>query len=290
MKQIKKIFILILILAALLFNILSPRSVQAQSNPIQSAKDTLLYLFQLISNSSGTDQPPVHSQNPNGTSTPYPGQFGAPNVTIGPIPPPNASKLTKILYWANVLNQRLIAVNHIWPPWWYFHKMVNPVSNGGYTGIAASATSTSNIYWCTYLVIDAFNLSGLRGLTTAHSAVLNMIPFFMNTPGYTFIPYSVAFSTYSPPRYRVTTNAERRQSLAKVQPGCTTFFQSNPGVHERNHVAILKTKVLNANFDGYIETYDSNNTVRIVRYPIRAGNIENTLYVPDSLRGFGCPI
>ncbi len=233
---------------------------------------------------------PGNVHDPNVTTDPSnPGLPEDLNITIGPIPPANASKLTKILYWTSVLNAKLIPENKVWPPWYYYHKMVDPVSNGGYRGIAGNATDLTNLYWCTFLVIDAFNLSGISGLTTAHSAVLNMIPVFMNTPGYMFIPYSVVFSTYSPPRYRITTIIERKQALRTVQPGCTTFFQSRPGIHERNHVAIIKTKSLDSNYYGYIETYDSNNTSRTVRYPVKAGNIENTLYVPDSLRGFGCP-
>lgn len=305
MKKKSKVLTLCLFLVLLFvvsFSITAKNQISAQTNnltieePRNLIQQGWFIINYFVSNlsfppSENTDvevPPDIHTSDQTG-SIPDPNQ-PQPNVTIGPIPPPNASKLTKILYWTSILNNKLIANNQVWPPWWYYHKMVNPISNGGYRGIAGNATDLSNLYWCTFLVIDAYNLSGIRGLTTAHSAVLNMIPFFMNTSGYTFIPYSVAFSSYSPPRYRVTNNGERRYALTKVQPGCTTFFQSNPGVHEKNHVAILKTKVLDANFNGFIETYDSNNTSRTVRYPVKDGNIMNTLYIPDSLRGFGCPI
>lgn len=300
MNLFKNKLLCILISLFLTLSMVRPFSIHAQTDPYSNERKNILIklvediLSILQPSKPGGNPAPGNIHNPNGTNvsgTPnYPGLTQSPNITIGPIPPVNSGKLTKILYWTSVINQKLLASNIVWPPWWYFHKMTNPPSYGGYTGIAGAATSTSNLYWCTFLVIDAFNLSGLRGLTTAHSAVVNMVPFFMSTPGYSFIPYSVVFSTYSPPSYRITTNSERKQSLDKVQPGCATFFQTSPGRHvsNGNHVAILKSKNL-INYTGFIETYDANNTKKILRYPVLNGNILNTPFVNDSLRGFGCP-
>lgn len=253
-----------------------PITAGAQAND----SDPLFFLKELLKMLFGFS-PPVYSPP---TTSP------SPQPTSGPPPTIPAGKLGDIITKTIAISEKLEGEDIIWPGFWYYNRLTNPPSNGTYTAFYSPATSTANLYWCTYLVINAYNLAGITGLTKAHLATKNMQQFFMTTAGYSYIPYSVKFINYfaNPPTYQVTSAGERQQALNTVKPGCAVFFQYTPGVHvvNKNHTAVLKTVDLNT---GYIETYDANSTRKISRYPIRNGNIEGTPFTKDSLRGFGCP-
>jgi len=263
---------------------ISPPTSQGNSNPLMLLQDLLKILFSF---NTGQPLPPVP---PNPTLYP---SISPPDTTLPPLPSVPPGQMGSILQWTIAINDRLEAATNVWPPYPYYHRLINPPSNGSYTAAYSPATSTSNLYWCTYLVADAFNLAGKFGLSrSSHSTVKNMQQFFISTAGYKYIPFSVRFINYyaDPPTYQVTTSQERKQTLLNIIPGCATFFQTTPGKHVPygNHVAIVKTKTYDFNYNGYIDTYDSNNTKKVVRYPIYQGSVQNTPFVLDSLRGFGC--
>lgn len=294
----KKFFLIVnttvLLLMFLLFFFLI--KIQAQSPSItpsmnQKSSSSFRRLMELIYIlTSYRDIPPPPTSPPN---QPPQTSITPPNTTLTPLPPLPPGDMGSILQWTIEINNRLEAATNVWPPWPYYHKLLNPPSNGSYTAAYAPATSLSNLYWCTYLVADAYNLAGKSGLSrSSHATVKNMQQFFISTAGYKYISYSVRFLNYyaNPPTYQVTSGAERKQTLGTVIPGCATFFQKEAGVHVPygNHVAILKSKSIDSSYNGFIETYDSNNTSKILRYPVYQGNIQNTPFIQDSLRGFGC--
>ena len=304
MKRNKLTIIFLLIFISIFFSaVISKKTslnsnfflVHAQTNGasnnilLDSFGELLKKLFMLIDRDlpPGANDPTPTPGGPNPSSIPT---LPPPDYTPPPIPP---GKMGSVLQWAIEITNRLEGEDVIWTPWVYYNRLLNPPSNGGYTAAYAPATSLANLYWCTYLVADAFNLAGISGLSrSAHATVKNMQQFFITTSGYKYISYSVRFINYfaSPPTYQPTSIIERKMTLSNVIPGCATFFQEEPGVHVPygNHVAILRSKSIDANYNGFIETYDSNNTNIVVRYPVYEGNVQNTLFVEDSLRGFGC--
>ncbi|OGK23684.1 hypothetical protein A3A46_01995 [Candidatus Roizmanbacteria bacterium RIFCSPLOWO2_01_FULL_37_13] len=276
------------VLILILSFIILPPPVTAQNPPQTTYSNPLFFLQELLKiffSFNPASQPPLPiSPNPSGPP---------PQTTSEPFPTIPAGKLGDILTNTIAISEKLEGEDIIWPPSWYFNRLTDPPSNGSYTAFYSPATSTSNLYWCTYLVINAYNLAGLTGLTRAHLATKNMQQFFMTTSGYNYIPYSVKFIDYfaNPPTYQLASAGERQQALNTVKPGCATFFQYTPGVHvtNKNHTAVLKTVNLDSSYNGYIETYDANSTRKISRYPVYSGNIQGTPFTNDSLRGFGCP-
>lgn len=128
-----------------------------------------------------------------------------------------------------------------------FDRMTASISNGNYTTAPAPGSALSNIYWCTYLIADAFNLAGIGGLSRSKdAAVVNMIRSFKTTPSLRFLDYY---------------NSAHSQILSQVKPGYAIFYQASPGssaLGDLDHVAIIKTININQHGDGQIETVDAN--------------------------------
>jgi hypothetical protein len=160
-----------------------------------------------------------------------------------------------------------------------YNKMVSNISNSTYTAPQSPSTNIGNLYWCTYLIIDSYALSGINGLSRAsHSAVVYMMQFWRQTPGFVFLDY------YS---------GNRQSVLSQVQPGYVIFYQANPGqttLGTFDHVAIVKSLTINNNGDGTLETYDSNTTYSTrLTYPVDNWNIRGLLTSPSTyaVMGFG---
>ena len=151
-------------------------------------------------------------------------------------------KAGDVLSWASQISNELEAGYD-----GAFDRMTASITNGSYTTQPAPGTSVGNIYWCTYLIVDSFNLAGITGLSRgADAAVVNMISAFQNTPGLKYLDYY---------------NGNRSQVLSQVQPGYAIFYQSSPGsgaLGDLDHTAIIKTISVNSHGDGQIETMDAN--------------------------------
>lgn len=125
-----------------------------------------------------------------------------------------------------------------------YDKMVSNITNGTYTAPQSPGTSTSNKYWCTYLVIDSYNLAGFSGLSRAHAGAVNMLSFWKTNAAYTFLDYY-----------------NNNHMLDQVQPGYSILFQDNPGqtsIGDFDHAAIVKDINVDSHGNGTLNTYDSN--------------------------------
>ncbi len=97
------------------------------------------------------------------------------------------------------------------------------------------------LYWCTYLVIDAYNAAGLSGLKASdHLSVLSMKAFFQNT-------------ALNGGQYTLLPAATRVENL---KPGDVVFFEGRG-----QHVSLIKSIDVDINGLGVIYTYDSNNII-----------------------------
>lgn len=148
-------------------------------------------------------------------------------------------------------------------------KLATSISSGLYS------TGTSEKYWCTYLVVDSYNLSGHSGLSTgSQGAVTGMVAFWQNTPGYVFLDYTA-----------------NQQILSQISPGYAIFFLADD--YNFNHAAIVKSITwANQNAgDGTLETYDANlppSWGTVISYNIWGWNIKGILnYSNYHVAGFG---
>lgn len=121
-------------------------------------------------------------------------------------------------------------------------------------------------YWCTYLIVDSYNRSGLSGLTRPnHAAVLAMKSFFSNTQGYKLLSPDTAVSN--------------------LRVGDVIFFEGSGN----QHTSLIKSFDLEENGNGVIKTYDSNNiviedTVFVRNYRATKAQTTTRLY---NITGFG---
>ncbi|MCL4418989.1 hypothetical protein M1146_02680 [Patescibacteria group bacterium] len=165
------------------------------------------------------------------------------------------------------------------------NRMTTSITNNSYTAIYAPSTSSLDKYWCTYLVIDSYNLAGYRGLSlgSGDGAVYYMISHWKQLPGYTFLDY------YNQPHENI---------LKLVRPGYAIFFLNDPSAtgpsSDGDHAAIVKSISIDLQGNGVIETYDSNLPSAwgtVVRYPVVDWEINGTLRGPAhpnySVMGFG---
>lgn len=154
--------------------------------------------------------------------------------------------------------------------WGYINKLVSGISNGSYSTGSWNGTNEATVYWCTYSIIDSYNLAGVGGLSKAsHAAVVNMRNYWKNAPaGYKYIDYPGS-----------------SKELASLQPGYAMFMELVPGQYTGNeHVAMIKSVSVDARGNGSIQTQDSNSSVPIHTYPVDNWTIQGTNY---PVRGFG---
>lgn len=208
---------------------------------------------------------PVYAQQPvysNKVIT----QFGNP---IGP--PPIASTTTNnnsqalpVLEW----DQKIVSNLELGANGLYSKLSVN-ISNSSYSTGTWSGFNDATVYWCTYSIVDSYNLAGNKGLSkTAHAAVVEMHKFWMSNPTYKFLDYP-----------------SNNTLLKSAQPGYAIFMERSLLQHTGGeHVAMLKTISLDQRGNGYIDTSDSNSPSRTNHYPVVEWSIKNTTY---PVRGVG---
>ncbi|HLL60986.1 MAG TPA: glucosaminidase domain-containing protein, partial [Candidatus Nitrosocosmicus sp.] len=187
--------------------------------------------------------------------------------------PVSSTSTNNVADWAAKING-VLQVGYVWNN--YLNRNITPITNGNYTTQYREGrdqgTGRTGLYWCTNLVIDSYQLSGIKGLGAEHQGVVNMRNYWKNAPApYLYVEYD---------------KADHIQSLSKVSPGCAIFFETVAGVHTgKEHVAIVKSISMDTSKNGLMESYDANTTSRVVKYPIKNGEVKN---VPYPLRGFGC--
>lgn len=187
-------------------------------------------------------------------------------------PPISSESETDVLEWTGKLSNTLelgtnngIVVG--------YNRRITPLTNGNYAATIREGRSVATIYWCTNLVIDAFNLAGIKGLEVAkHQAVVEMTRFWKKDPGYTYLDY---------------TNGDKASILQQVKPGYAILFQVVPGQFgDVDHAAMVKSLTVDSRGNGNIETYDSNTDAKVTKYPIVNWIIKD-VYVKTYTIGFG---
>lgn len=120
-------------------------------------------------------------------------------------------------------------------------------------------------YWCTLIVIDAYNKAGFTGLTRdAHAGVLTMKSFFANTSGYQLL------SSDTP--------------VEQLRPGDVIFFEGSG-----QHTSLVKSVEVSQEGNGVIRTYESNNVVLEDRVFVQNHKATEAQTTKDkmSITGFG---
>jgi hypothetical protein len=197
-------------------------------------------------------------------------RVGSPTVQA-----PDAGSLEAILSWAQRINDALE------PALWDFrNKMMADICNtDNYCahkrlGLSDSVNQLTldAIYWCTFIVVDSFNLAGNKGLTQeSHLAVVNMIRFFKSTPGYFYLDYQ---------------HEDPITILSQVKPGYAYFLVTSPSLEHRGaeHTGLVKSIQIDKYGNGSLTTVESNASVPGRTYPIVNGQVLESHY---PLRGFG---
>lgn len=186
------------------------------------------------------------------------------NCQVNTVPP--GPVLSTILAWDQKIVDGLEA-----GIWGLFNKLATAITNGTYsTGIWYGADEPT-VYWCTYSIIDSYNLAGISGLSKgAHAAVITMRQFWSQSSGlgYKYLDYR-------------TDNT----LLKSAQPGYAIFMEAVPGSYTgHEHVALMKIISFDDRGNGVIETNDSNSGQKSNRYPVVGWSITNT---PYTVTGFG---
>lgn len=158
--------------------------------------------------------------------------------------------------------------------------MVADISNNGYTVVKHTdavdgAVGPNGNYWCAYLVADAYNLAGIKGLSQdKDGAVVNEIGDWKNLHGYTYLDF---------------TTGNHTDILSQVKPGYAMFMQTNPGAYGTlDHAAIVKSININSHGDGSLVTINSNieNASTELTYTFSAGQ-QVQAWTSAPIVGFG---
>lgn len=154
--------------------------------------------------------------------------------------------------------------------WNYINRLVTAFTNGSYSTGTWAGANEGSVYWCTYSIVDSYNLAGVSGLSKGqHAAVVNMRNFWKKAPSpYVYIDYPGSST-----------------DLPLVKQGYAIFLEKVPGQYTGSeHVAMIKTVSVDARGNGYIETQDSNSSTALHKYPVDSWAIQGTHY---PVRGFG---
>lgn len=163
--------------------------------------------------------------------------------------------------------------------WDYYNRQDTSMGNGTYPVTKSQGIfipppptgGTYDLYWCTYLIIDAYNLAGDVNFLNigAHAGVLNMANRWKSFPGYDFLDYTAD-----------------KNILKSVQPGDVLFHISPTSDRQNDHVSMIKDIVINGAGDGKIVTLNSNASVIEITYTVKAWTIQPMGTMPPIV-GFG---
>lgn len=212
------------------------------------------------------------SPAPTNTS---PAPSGTANTPPGGSTPPGSSSSTlqKILDWDERIVNALLPGYNWGASGNRYNKLIDNITNAGFSTGTWPSTGEGNLYWCTYSVADAYNLAGINGVNkTAHAAVVTMRNFWRSTGT---AQYNYDYIDYPNDNSRITL----------VEPGYAMFMEKNAGVFTGSeHVAMVRIVSLDSRGNGYLETNDSNSLSKTHRYPVTGWQVKNT---PYPVRGFG---
>lgn len=188
-------------------------------------------------------------------------------------------KLADVLTWA----QKIANSEQIGDDGSFYCKMISDINNGDYSaykrecidlnGAACGQDICPGRYWCTDLVINAYNLAGFSSVPQ-DEAVLGMINDWKNASGLRY--------------YDFTDSSNSSTVLPEIQPGFAMMFADNLEIQTGNeHVAIINAISLNTHGDGVIHTYEADSPTPLDGvYPVSDYQIQSyDVNVP--IVGFG---
>ena len=136
-------------------------------------------------------------------------------------------------------------------------------------------------YWCTYIVLDSFNLVGLKGidgeiLDLTQADVRDLHIYMDSTAGFQFVDY----------------RTDKKNALAKVRPGYAFFVEAcfKSYCAGGAHTGIIKSIDIDTRGNGSIITLESNSTVKSHTWAIAEWEVIGPDYAGRPLVGFGGPI
>lgn len=271
--MIRSFLLVLLSIYILLVNV--PKDVSAQQTPEQIIDSSLSDTSSATAsaNSSGRSTTSANKSNRVCTkvgnpTTPDPCLIPDQGIPIPGGVPSNLSGLAAILEWDSQI------VNSLAPGLWgYLNRMLTNFSNNNYSTGTWPGTNEGSVYWCTYSIIDSYNLAGFPGLSkAAHAAVVNMRRFW-RTEG--VAKYNMVYVDYQ------TDNT----SIANVKPGFAMFMETVDGVFTgKEHVNMIREISINAEGNGSFSTYDSNSSAKGKNYTVAGWRVLNPIY---PVRGFG---
>jgi hypothetical protein len=167
----------------------------------------------------------------------------------------------------------------------YYNKMTADIEGCDYRAVQRQGhDSPTEKYWCTNLVIDAYNLAGITGLNVdagpgvvsgslpppGHQQVITMANWWMTAPGYIYIDVR---------------GGDRPAAMQNVRPGYAIFYESVFGEENgREHVALVSSISVDSKGNGEIATIDSNAESTEFTYRVVKGTVKDT---PYPVIGFG---
>ena len=119
-----------------------------------------------------------------------------------------------------------------------------------------------NMYWCTYSVVDAYNIAGLKGMTTADDGgVVSMHKFFMQQQnGFVYVEYEKSTNHLA--------------ALQKVKPGYAMMLEAQYLVASgEEHVILVKSITIDSHGNGKIVVDQSNSGTPNGTFPIVNGEV-----------------
>lgn len=156
------------------------------------------------------------------------------------------------------------------------NRLATNITNASYNTGTWPSTNTSNLYWCTYLIVDAFNLSGIKGMTKiGHGAVATMHRFWARGPsGYVYVDYDGGAG-------------RNLESLKYVKPGYAIMWERvrRTWTTNGNHVGLVKSINIDQRGNGEIWTYESNSSAVSHKYAVSNYRVGGSAGRPAS--GFG---
>jgi len=130
-----------------------------------------------------------------------------------------------------------------------------------------------NMYWCTYSVVDAYNLAGLKGMTTADDgAVISMHKFFKQQQnGYVYVEYEKA--------------SNHLAALQQVKPGYAMMLEASYLQESGDeHVMLVKSITIDSHGNGKIIVDQSNSGSPNGTFPIVNGEVQGA-WIPIAAFG-----
>ncbi len=251
----------------------------------------------------------VESADPNPTNPPNPGRSNCVITKVGnptgvaPVCPTEGSNQNNnpvvgpcgpLLTWAQTVNDRLelgapdpSTELHLR----YHNRQMSYINNCSYTALTRDGQANhvndvvderiNHWYWCTYIVIDSFNLVGLKGggdekLDLTQADVRDLHIFMDSTPGFQFVDY----------------RTDKKNALAKVRPGYAFFVEDcfRSYCEGGAHTGLIKSIAVDERGNGEIITLESNSTSKSHTWTVVEWEVLSPDYAGRPLVGFGGPI